>query len=140
MKYFYESHLGGIYSSDYPLEHEDLYCDQCGDSDWLIASIRTGCDLLWFIVDLQQECYGIEYIREIIAREYPLLDIKIPNIDEYKANIPDRDDVYCDPYCDECFYMAGHNEHYPSCVGCTQTYEYALFTSNPPELWEMKLD
>lgn len=31
--YFYESHLGGIYTSDEDLNYEELYCEQCGDSD-----------------------------------------------------------------------------------------------------------
>ena len=33
--YIYECHMGGLYTSDEPLDYEDLYCEECGDSDWL---------------------------------------------------------------------------------------------------------
>ena len=39
--YIYEGHMGGLYTSDEPLDYEDLYCDQCGDSDWLIGYAET---------------------------------------------------------------------------------------------------
>ena len=39
--YIYESHLGGLYTSDEYLDYDDLYCEQCGDSDWLIGYADT---------------------------------------------------------------------------------------------------
>ena len=39
--YIYEGHMGNLYTVDYPLEYEDLYCEQCGDSDWLIGFARN---------------------------------------------------------------------------------------------------
>ena len=39
--YIYESHMGGLYTSDEPLDYEDLYCEECGDSDWLIGYAET---------------------------------------------------------------------------------------------------
>lgn len=39
--YIYEGHMGSLYTSDYPLEYEDLYCEQCGDSDWLVGFAIT---------------------------------------------------------------------------------------------------
>lgn len=33
MIYIYESHMGGLYSTNEI--QKDTYCDQCGDSDWL---------------------------------------------------------------------------------------------------------
>lgn len=40
--YAYENHLGGgLYLLDYELEYEDLYCEQCGDSDWLVDEVNT---------------------------------------------------------------------------------------------------
>jgi hypothetical protein len=55
MKYLYESHLGGLYTSDKPLGRDSLYCATCGDSDWLIGTFETikdfwdlikdGCDI-----------------------------------------------------------------------------------------------
>lgn len=39
--YIYESHMGGLYTSDYPLDYEQTYCETCGDSDWLIGYAET---------------------------------------------------------------------------------------------------
>ena len=34
MPYYYESHMGGgWYTTEYPLDYDDLYCETCGDSD-----------------------------------------------------------------------------------------------------------
>lgn len=38
--YLYENHLGGIYTSDEIIDEEELYCEECGDSDWYIGSIE----------------------------------------------------------------------------------------------------
>ena len=39
--YIYEGHLGSLYVSDYELDYDDLYCEECGDSDWLIGHAET---------------------------------------------------------------------------------------------------
>ena len=39
--YIYEHHMGHLYTSDYPLDYGDLYCEECGDSDWLIGEANT---------------------------------------------------------------------------------------------------
>ena len=39
--YIYQGHLGGLYTSDEPLEYDDLYCEECGDSDWLVGYANT---------------------------------------------------------------------------------------------------
>lgn len=39
--YIYESHMGGLYVYDDELDFEDLYCEECGDSDWLIGYADT---------------------------------------------------------------------------------------------------
>ena len=31
--YLYESHMGGLSLTDCDMEYNDLYCEQCGDSD-----------------------------------------------------------------------------------------------------------
>ena len=36
--------MGGLYTSDEPLEYEQLYCDQCGDSDCLVGYAETKKD------------------------------------------------------------------------------------------------
>ena len=39
--YVYESHLGGLYTSDDYISYDELYCEQCGDSDYEIGSFDT---------------------------------------------------------------------------------------------------
>ena len=39
--HIYEGHLGGLYTSDYVLDYEDLYCETCGDSDTYIGYADT---------------------------------------------------------------------------------------------------
>lgn len=39
--YIYESHMGSLYTSDYPLDYEQTYCETCGCSDWLIGYAET---------------------------------------------------------------------------------------------------
>lgn len=33
--------MGGLYTSDDLLGYDELYCEQCGDSDWLIGYAET---------------------------------------------------------------------------------------------------
>ncbi len=33
--------MGGLYTSDEPLEYEALYCEEFGDSDWPISYVET---------------------------------------------------------------------------------------------------
>lgn len=47
----YEGHLGGLYTSDYPIDQEDLCCEQCGDSDWEIGCFETFADFLKYYAD-----------------------------------------------------------------------------------------
>ena len=44
--YVYESHLGGLYTSDDYIPFDELYCEQCGDSDWEIGVFDTFEDFL----------------------------------------------------------------------------------------------
>lgn len=42
----YELHMGGLSASDEPIPDEDLYYEQCGDSDWEIGKFNTLADFL----------------------------------------------------------------------------------------------
>jgi hypothetical protein len=33
--------MGSLYTSDDILDYDDLYCEECGDSDWLIGQAET---------------------------------------------------------------------------------------------------
>ena len=39
--YIYESHMGSLYVSGYELDYEEIYCETCGDCDWLIGHATT---------------------------------------------------------------------------------------------------
>lgn len=41
MVYLYESHVGGLYINEECLNFENLYCEECGDSDNLLGSFET---------------------------------------------------------------------------------------------------
>ena len=150
MRYFYKSHLGGIFSSEYELDWEDLYCDQCNDIDLLCAEIETGGDLLWFINNLHEDGYSDEYIRELLDEYYPTVDVYLPDISSLKGHLEDyyyergletedlaheysNDERYLrEIICgDDCIYVGGY--FIPECCDCINTYEYALFTGNSKE-------
>ena len=39
--YIYESHMGYLYTSSTPLTYEQIHCEQCGETDWLIGYAAT---------------------------------------------------------------------------------------------------
>ena len=68
--YIYESHMGGLYTSDEPLDYEDLYCEECGDSDQLIGYAETREDV-WNLFKDDTDINGsggwdYDYIQEFI--------------------------------------------------------------------------
>lgn len=61
--YIYENHLGGgLYTSDYELDYEDLYCEQCGDSDWFVGEAETKEEAY----ELLKDDYDDEYLNEFL--------------------------------------------------------------------------
>ena len=49
--YVYESYLGGLYTSDDYIPYDELYCEQCGDSDYEIGSFDTFEEFLRYYAD-----------------------------------------------------------------------------------------
>lgn len=93
MKYLYESHLGGIYITDNMLDRDKLYCEDCGDSDWLIGSFETVKDF-WNLV--KDECdingsggWSLQYIYSMMIETFDLPD------DAQYENDYDRDCGFC---------------------------------------------
>ena len=39
--YIYEDHMGGLYTSDRELSYDEVHCETCGDTDWLIGYAET---------------------------------------------------------------------------------------------------
>ena len=65
----YENHMGGIYFSDEVLDFDDLYCEQCGDSDWHLGHADTWEEVLSLITDEDGFCrYAEEYLAEVKGR------------------------------------------------------------------------
>ena len=68
--YIYESHLGNLYTSIYELDYDELYCEQCGDSDWLIGYATTkeeAWDLLKRDVDINGSGgWDYDYVQNFI--------------------------------------------------------------------------
>ena len=68
--YIYENHLGGLYTSDEYLDYDDLYCEQCGDSDWLIGRAMTRAEA-WKLLKDDTDINGsggwdYNYVQEFI--------------------------------------------------------------------------
>ncbi len=51
MPYLYESHMGGIYFSDESRNYEGLYCETCGDSDYLVGWFESCEEVLTAMAD-----------------------------------------------------------------------------------------
>ena len=68
--YIYEGHMGSLYTSDNVLDYEDTYCEECGDSDWLIGYADTkeeAWDLLKDITDIDGSGgWDYDYVQEFI--------------------------------------------------------------------------
>lgn len=76
MKYLYECHTGGLYTSDRYLDFDDLYCESCRYSDWFIGTFETLADF-WDLV--KDECdinrsggLSLSYLYPIIVEEFGL--------------------------------------------------------------------
>lgn len=69
--YLYESHMGGLYWSDYALDYDSLYCEECGDSDWEIGWFNSAIDVLKYMADgISIDGNGgwdIDYTLEILS-------------------------------------------------------------------------
>ena len=68
--YIYESHMGGIYFSDYEYDYDELYCETCGDYDLFIGTANTTKEAIGHLVAYGMinidDCggYDLEYILE----------------------------------------------------------------------------
>lgn len=72
--YIYQGHMGGLYTSYDALDYDDLYCEQCGDSDWLIGHASTrkeAWDLLKDDVDVNGSGgWNYDYIKRFIKTNW----------------------------------------------------------------------
>ena len=78
MSYLYEGHMGGLYTSDYYIDPDELYCEQCGDSDWLLGEYET-LNEFWDLIESECSINGsggwcLQYIYQIMISEFGLPD------------------------------------------------------------------
>lgn len=67
--YIYESHTGGLYTTDHELSYKARYCETCNDSDFIIgcAETRKGA---WLLLENMTDtfdrslCDGCEHYKD----------------------------------------------------------------------------
>ena len=86
-QYIYEGHMGGLYCTDDSQDWEDLYCEQCGDSDWELGYAET------------------------LEDAWKLLEPETSTFDETVCDTcPHNDDYeYCDEHCEEYQHSGGYS-------------------------------
>ena len=72
--YIYEGHLGSLYATDYDLDYDDLYCEECGDSDWLIGEADTK-ESAWVLLKDKTDIDGCggwdyKYVQDFLAKYF----------------------------------------------------------------------
>ena len=68
--YLYESHLGGLYTTEDIRSYDELYCETCGDSDWELGEFET-LEEFWNLISDEMSIDGsgglsLQYIFPII--------------------------------------------------------------------------
>lgn len=71
-KYLYENHLGGYFSSEKKYSHKQLYCEECGDCDYLIGEFTDEKSLRELLNDIVDPEYAADgYIDRLVEDEFP---------------------------------------------------------------------
>ena len=83
--YIYSSHLGGLYTSINKQDFDHLYCETCGDVDWLVG-YATNRKEAW----------------ELLKEDTATFDPSVCNGCQY-----DGDSDYCNEYCEEFQHSGG---------------------------------
>lgn len=70
VKYIYESHLSGFFVSNKKLTYDELYCEECGDRDWLLCEATKPQDI-WDALESEIDIdgsggYDKEYVENFI--------------------------------------------------------------------------
>ena len=84
--YLYKGHMGTLYFSDRKLEFRELYCEQCGDSDFLLGEVNTWKEAVDAIGidDIQVDSYDGGFARDYIYEVFSEFD-DIPPEEEFYA-------------------------------------------------------
>lgn len=73
--YIYDGHLYGLYTTECELDYDDLYCEQCGESDYFIGEADTkeeAWNLLKNNIDINGSGgdWDYDYIQEFIKTNW----------------------------------------------------------------------
>lgn len=68
-KYIYESHMGGLYTSENQIPLDSLYCETCGDSGWEVGFAANREEAKSIIDGLG--IYTDWYIKQFLDDEFP---------------------------------------------------------------------
>lgn len=72
--YIYEGHLGSLYVTDEPQSYEELYCEECGDSDRELGCANTA-EKAWGILKDVTDINGsggwaYDYVKGFLERNF----------------------------------------------------------------------
>lgn len=99
--YFYDSHLGGFYSSDYFKDYDELYCETCGDSDTYLGSYENAINFLSsFRDDIDVDGsggYDLEYTLSQLScfEDCPTFEGAVKQIREWRENDKNNNHFHC---------------------------------------------
>lgn len=74
--YLYEGHLGSLYLTDYEKNFDDLYCEQCGDSDRFIGKCESSKEALYMLfedINIENDnewdfgIWDLNYVLEVLS-------------------------------------------------------------------------
>lgn len=72
--FIYENHLGGLYTSSEEIPFEELFCETCGDCDFLIGEADTreeAWKLLKDDTDINSSGgWAYDYIQEFLSEHW----------------------------------------------------------------------
>lgn len=69
--WIYESHMGGLYAVNQYQDSDDLYCEECGDSDWEIGFAETKEEARKLLKDSgYYERYVEGYCEEFLSESF----------------------------------------------------------------------
>lgn len=141
--HIYESHMGGFYTSNDEIDYDDLYCDQCGDSDLYLGEAHTLKEVLGLITD---DRVSAEYVKEFIDELFGVSLIMPSEEDLYSKKFVRRTDKngreypHCtilNDYCYECDEIDFSDAY---CEMCGYNMEYEIIKVNPPEILNATID
>lgn len=108
--YVYESHLGGLYVEEGWWDYDDLYCEQCGDSDRCLGrfdDIRGAIAYLAEDINIYDSGgYGLEYVINTLA------GLGTISLDEAKQVVLKNSTLV---KCVDCRWFKGHDGNKPIC-------------------------